>query len=95
MKKVLGIRTMDKFGLLFRLMSSGDARAGGGDSFSDQLSCAYTVYFLGCAAIGISAKYYLDAPIKCWTPSFFTDAFDAYTDQVGTNFRQLLDLSVC
>ena len=73
---------MDKIGFLVKVMSSDDARGGGADSFTDQLSNAYTVYLLGSIAVGISAKYYFDAPIKCWTPKFFTEAFDAYADQV-------------
>ena len=76
---------MDKFGLLLRVMrpSGSDARSQGADTFTDQLNNAYTVNLLGTIAIGISARYYFDAPIKCWTPKFFTDAFDAYTDQVS------------
>ena len=51
-----------------------DFRLGGGDSFSDRLSCRYTAAILVMFALMVTTKHYMGEPISCWCPSHLTDA---------------------
>ena len=60
----------------------GDARVGGADSFSDRLSCRYTVFIFVLLAFFVTARHYVGEPIGCWCPAHFTDSHVDYTNKV-------------
>lgn len=72
--------SMDK--LLIFLSDVGDARVGGADSYSDRLSCRYTVFILSFFTLIVTARQYFKAPISCWCPKEFSTSHVAYVDRV-------------
>lgn len=58
------------------------AKIGGGDSFSDQLNCKYTVYILCLIAILSTTRVFVDEPISCYCPSQFTSSQVDFTKKV-------------
>ena len=59
-----------------------DFRLGGGDSFSDRLSCRYTAVILVLFALMVTTKHYMGDPISCWCPSHLTDAQVSWEDNI-------------
>lgn len=72
--------SMDK--LLIFLSDVGDARVGGADSYSDRLSCRYTVFILSFFTLIVTARQYFNAPISCWCPKEFSSSQFEYVDWV-------------
>nr|ABB16292.1 innexin 11 [Hirudo medicinalis]AFC34069.1 INX9B [Hirudo verbana] len=68
---------MDKLFDIFGGVSQ--TKLGGGDSFTDQLSCKYTVYILSLVVILSTTRVFIDEPISCYCPTHFTDNQVEYT----------------
>ena len=70
--------------LLGTLLSSGGESAEGSacDTFSDQLSCVYTVFLLAVFTFLTTTKSFVGNRVSCWCPSHFTSSHEAYTNQV-------------
>ena len=72
--------------LLGSLLSSGGESAGSAcDTFSDQLSCVYTVFLLAVFTFLTTTKSFVGNRVSCWCPSHFTSSHEAYTNQVGAD----------
>ncbi|ELU16068.1 hypothetical protein CAPTEDRAFT_199860, partial [Capitella teleta] len=69
---------MDRF---YSYFFNGDPRAGGADSFSDRLSCNYTVVTILIAVALVTTRVYVGEPVSCWCPAFFTDSHIDYTNK--------------
>ena len=52
------------------------------DTFSDQLSCVYTVFMLAVFTFLTTTKSFVGNRVSCWCPSHFTSSHEAYTNQV-------------
>ncbi|ESO08133.1 hypothetical protein HELRODRAFT_98251 [Helobdella robusta] len=71
---------MDRILFLFR--DAKDVNLGGADSFSDRLSCQYTVTILIIFAIMTTTRQYVSEPISCWCPNYFTRDQIDYVNKV-------------
>ena len=71
---------MDK--LLNTIVSAGETQGSSCDTFSDQLSCVYTVFVLAVFAFLTTTKNYVGSRVSCWCPAHFTSSHQAYTNQV-------------
>lgn len=67
---------------MFLIHSSGDSRIGGADSFSDRLSCHYTVSMLAFFTFMVTTRQYVGEPISCWCPVTFSSSMVSYTNKV-------------
>ena len=79
---------MDKLFDIFGGVSQ--TKLGGGDSFTDQLSCKYTVYILSLVVILSTTRVFIDEPISCYCPTHFTDNQVEYTKKVASLFLKSL-----
>ncbi|OAF67878.1 hypothetical protein A3Q56_04396 [Intoshia linei] len=64
------------------LADVGGVKEGGGDSFSDRLSCKHTTFLLIVFATIITTKLIVDNPVSCWTPAHFTESHISYTNRI-------------
>ena len=69
-------------------------KLGGGDSFTDQLNCKYTVYILCLVAILSTTRVFVDEPISCYCPAQFTGSQVDYTKKVGFKTFHLFVLAL-
>jgi hypothetical protein len=59
-----------------------DPRVGGADSYSDQLSCIYTVYMLSVFTLVVATRQFVSEPISCWCPTEFSGDQIDYVNKV-------------
>ena len=58
-------------------------KLGGADSFSDQLSCKYSVFILTMFVFITTTRVYIDEPISCFGPASWTGSQIDYVDKVS------------
>jgi len=80
--------------LFFFLGDIHHTKLGGADSFSDQLSCKWTVFLLSLFAIISTTRIYVSDPIGCFCPPNFPPSQVDYTTKASSVFRTLLRPSV-
>jgi len=70
--------------LFFFLGDIHHTKLGGADSFSDQLSCKWTVFLLSLFAIISTTRIYVSDPIGCFCPANFPPSQVDYTTKVSS-----------